>query len=68
MLADEAKTTKGFLKNSLMEGVTAEAEISFDSAIALNSSLQLEAMEKLSEEIQIIFQSQKRKNIGNQGK
>ena len=35
MLADEAKTTtKGFLKNSLMEGVTAEAEISFDSQIA----------------------------------
>ena len=59
--ADKAKTAaKGFLNNSLMEGLTAEAEISFDSAMALNGSLQLEAMEKLSEESSdLYFKAQK---------
>ena len=43
-----------------MEGVTADAEISFDSAMALNGSLQLEAMEKLSEESSdLYFKAQK---------
>jgi hypothetical protein len=49
--ADKAKTAaKGFLDNSLIRGLNANAEISFDSEMALNRSIPVDAREKLSEE------------------
>jgi hypothetical protein len=49
--AEKAKTAaKGFLDNSLIRGLNANAEISFDSEMALNRSIPVDAREKLSEE------------------
>ena len=53
-------TAKGFLNNSLSRGVNANAEISFDSAVALNDSFRSAPMEKLSEESSdLYFKAQK---------
>ena len=61
--SDFRSADKGFLNNSLMKGVTAETEISFDSAIALNGSFRSEAMEKLSEESSDLYFSAKKEKI-----
>ena len=58
--ADAERAAKGFLSDSLFRGVNANAEISLDSAVALNGTLQSEAMEKLSEESSdLYFKTQK---------
>ncbi len=56
----EKMTAKGFLNNSLSRGVNANAEISFDSTVALNDSIRSAPMEKLSEESSdLYFKAQK---------